>query len=150
MPRVCVAASAGGHLSQALAVRAAYQDEPHFFVTTSETARGQLGSEHEVYVVAEANRSNPFRLLGVVLRAVRILRAEQPDVIISTGAAPACLFCIIGKLLGAKVVWIDSLANVERMSLSGRIIRRIADLQLVQWEHLVKQYRGVEYAGSVL
>ena len=72
------------------------------------------------------------------------------NVVISTGAAPGCLCCLIGKLFGARVIWIDSLANVERMSLSGRIVARVADLLLVQWEDLAKRYRRARYAGSVL
>jgi len=150
MAKICVAASAGGHLSQVLRLADAYRRHPHFFVTTSAMARGQLGDGVQVYVVHEANRSNPFKLLGVVRDVLRIVATERPDVVISTGAAPGCLCCLIGKLFGARVIWIDSLANVERMSLSGRIVARVANLLLVQWEDLTKRYRRAQYAGSVL
>ena len=150
MTKVCVAASAGGHLSQALRLADAYRRHPHFLVTTSEMARGQLGDDVRVYVVPEGNRSNPLKLLSVVRRTFSIIAAERPDVVLSTGAAPGCLCCLIGKLFGARVIWIDSLANVERLSLSGRIIAPVADLLLVQWEDLTQRYRRARYAGSVL
>jgi hypothetical protein len=48
------------------------------------------------------------------------------------------------------VVWIDSITNVERISLSGRMVRRIADLFLVQWPDLVNRYEKVEFAGALI
>ena len=58
--------------------------------------------------------------------------------------------CFLGKLFGAKVIWIDSITNVERISLSGRMVRYIADLFLVQWPDLANQYKSVEYVGEVI
>ncbi|UCC30683.1 MAG: hypothetical protein JSU86_00095 [Phycisphaerales bacterium] len=150
MLKICVVASAGGHLSQILRLAESYRHRPHFFVTTGHMVTGELGERAKVYVVPEANRQNPLRLLKIVYTAIRLMVSEQPNVVISTGAAPGCLFCLIGKLLRARVIWIDSLANVERMSLSGRIVSPFADLLLVQWPHLVKRYRRVEFAGNVL
>jgi hypothetical protein len=49
-----------------------------------------------------------------------------------------------------KVVWIDSIANVERLSLSGRIVRPFADLFLVQWPELAERYKGVRHDGAVI
>jgi len=60
------------------------------------------------------------------------------------------MLCLVGKMLGAKVVWIDSITNVERISLSGRMVRHVADLFLVQWPELVNQYKNIEYVGSLI
>jgi UDP-N-acetylglucosamine:LPS N-acetylglucosamine transferase len=81
---------------------------------------------------------------------LKVVLRERPDVVISTGAAVGCIVCFLGKLLGAKVVWIDSITNVERISLSGRMVRYIADLFLVQWPELAKRYDNVEYVGVVI
>ena len=70
--------------------------------------------------------------------------------ILSTGAAAGCICCFLGKLLGAKVVWVDSITNVERLSLSGRMVRYIADLFLVQWPELRDKYPGTEYVGTIV
>ena len=73
---------------------------------------------------------------------------ERPDVVVSTGAAPGYLALRCAKLLGARTVWIDSVANVEELSLSGRIASTKADLCLTQWPHLAAGPVG--YEGSVL
>jgi hypothetical protein len=58
--------------------------------------------------------------------------------------------CFLSKLLGVEIIWLDSITNVERISLSGRMVRYIADLFLVQWPELAEQYVNVEYAGEVI
>jgi len=85
-----------------------------------------------------------------LLRCIRIAFRERPDVVISTGAAAGCMLCLLGKMLGAKIVWIDSITNVERISLSGRMVRYVADLFLVQWPELADRYKKVEYVGAVV
>jgi UDP-N-acetylglucosamine:LPS N-acetylglucosamine transferase len=75
---------------------------------------------------------------------------ERPDVVITTGSAP-CLFALglARKLFGARTIWIDSVANAEKLSSSGAQARRVADVWLTQWEHLAKP-DGPQYWGSVL
>ena len=148
--RICLAASAGGHISQLFKLAACWDAYKTFCVTTTEVVRDNLGKLGEVYVVGECNRQHPIRVLAVFLRCVRIIYKERPDVVISTGAAAGCILCFLGKLLGAKVVWIDSITNVERISLSGRMVRYIADLFLVQWPELAGRYEKVEYVGAVV
>lgn len=148
--KICLAASAGGHLSQLLKVARCTHGHDVSIVTTSEAVRGNLAKLGRVHVVGECNREHPLRVVGVLFRCMRIVLRERPNVIISTGAAPACLCCFLAKLLGAKVVWVDSITNVERISLSGRMIRPLADLFLVQWPELVEKYPGVEYVGAII
>ena len=112
--------------------------------------RDELFKHGKVYVVGECNRNSSFQIIRVFFRCTRIIFKERPDVIVSTGAAPGFLACLLGKLIGTKVVWVDSIANVERLSLSGRLVRLIADLCLVQWPDLAERYRGVEYVGAVV
>lgn len=148
--KVCLAASAGGHLTQLLKIVPAAQGDDSFIVTTSEAVRASLGRFGEVHVVGECNREHPFRVIAVFVRCAALVLCKRPDVVLSTGAAPACLICFLAKLLGAKVVWMDSITNVERLSLSGRMVRPIANLFLVQWPELVQKYAGVEYVGAVI
>ena len=70
--------------------------------------------------------------------------------VISTGASVGCLMAIFGRLSVAKVVWVDSIANAEHLSLSGRIVRPFADLILTQWPDIAKRYKTVEYAGQII
>lgn len=148
--KIALAASAGGHLSQLLKLSSAFNGDDMFFVTTLESARTKLSSMGRCYIVGESNREKPLKLLGVLFRCMKIIARERPDVIISTGAAPGCLLCLLGKLAGSKVVWVDSIANVQRLSLSGRIIRPFADLLITQWPDIAGKDRKVEYYGALV
>jgi UDP-N-acetylglucosamine:LPS N-acetylglucosamine transferase len=148
--KICLAASAGGHLSQLLKVARCTNGHDVSIVTTSEAVRTNLAKIGRVHVVGECNREHPLRVVGVLFRCIGIVFRERPHVIISTGAAPGCICCFLAKLLGAKVVWVDSITNVERISLSGRMIRPVADLFLVQWPELAEKYHGVEYVGAII
>jgi UDP-N-acetylglucosamine:LPS N-acetylglucosamine transferase len=148
--KICLAASAGGHLTQLRKVVGGWDGHSTFWITTADVVGGVRAGMGRVYVVGECNREHPLRVLGVLARCIGILVRERPDVVISTGAAPGCLACFLGRLLGAKVVWLDSITNVDCLSLSGRLIRPFADLFLVQWPDLARRYRGTECVGAVM
>jgi len=148
--RICLAASAGGHVSQLLKLAGSWDGYETFCVTTTQVVRDKLSGFGEVYVVGECNREHPVRVVAVLLRCIRIMFRQKPDVVISTGAAAGCMLCFLGKMIGAKVVWIDSITNVERLSLSGRMVRYIADLFLVQWPELAGRYKRVEFVGTIV
>ena len=137
-------------MSQLLKLAASWNGYETFCVTTTQVVRDELSKLGEVYVVGECNRQHPMRVVAVLLRCGRIIFKERPDVIISTGAAAGCMLCFLGKIIGAKVVWIDSITNVERISLSGRMVRYIADSFLVQWPELAGRYKKVEFVGTVV
>lgn len=148
--RICLAASAGGHMTQLLKLTECWNGYETFCVTTTEVLRNKLSKYGRVYIVGECNRQHPVRVFAVLVRCIRIVFRERPDVVISTGAAAGCLLCMLCKMLGAKIVWLDSITNVERISLSGRMVRYIADLFLVQWPELTERYKRVEYIGAVI
>lgn len=148
--KIGLAASAGGHLSQLLALADSWKGHDTFCVCTSELVRGKLQKYGRTYIVGECNRQHPWKVLKVLSRCLMIALRERPQVVISTGAAAGCMECFLCKLMGARIVWIDSITNVERLSLSGRMVRRFADLFLVQWPELAEKYDNVHFAGTVI
>ena len=148
--KICLAASGGGHLTELLALSDSWKQHDIFFVTTVPVVQSNLEKSGSVHIVGECNRRCPFKLMKVFIRCIRIIFIEKPDVVISTGAAAGCILCLLGKILGAKIVWIDSITNIERLSLSGRMVRYIADLFLVQWPELTKKYKCVEHVSTVI
>ncbi len=148
--KICLAASAGGHLTQLLKLSDCWQNHETFCVSTTEVMRQKREKYGKVYIVGECNRQHPMLVIKVLLRCIKVVFKERPDVVVSSGAAAGCIMCFLGKLLGAKVIWIDSITNVERISLSGRMVRHIASLFLVQWPKLAEQYNHVEYVGAVI
>jgi len=148
--RVCLAASAGGHASALMKLHNSWEGLDCFCVTTSEVVKEQFARFGRVYVVGESNRQHPVRVLRALMCCARITLRERPTVIISTGAAVGCMMALLGKLTGARIAWIDSIANTEHLSLSGRLVRPFADLILTQWPDVAQRHKGVEYVGHIL
>ncbi|KPJ66649.1 MAG: hypothetical protein AMJ43_07410 [Coxiella sp. DG_40] len=148
--RICLAASAGGHLSQLTRLSDSWTGQDTFYVVTKEVVRQELQKTSRVYVIEECNRQHPLRVIQVFYRCLKIIFRERPDVAISTGAAPGFLLCLAAKMFGARIVWVDSIANIEVLSLSGRLVRSFADLFLTQWLELANHYNNVEYVGTIV
>jgi len=151
--RICVGASAGGHMNQLLKLlemSKSWPQLPSFYVTTLEALAEKLVQQGPVYVIGECNRQRPLKALRVLMRSFKVVIKERPDVVITTGSLPLAIVCLSAKLFGAKIVWIDSIANVERLSMSGQIVRHFADLFLTQWPELARNCRDVEYVGELV
>lgn len=148
MPKVMAVASGGGHWVQLRRVAPAFEGADVVYVTVEPSYRSQVG-DARFRLVVDATRWNKVRLLRMLLQIALIVISERPDVVISTGAAPGYFAIRLGKLLGARTMWIDSIANVEHLSMSGQKIMKHADRCLTQWEHLAEE-SGAEFSGAVL
>lgn len=146
--KVLAVASGGGHWMQLMRLLPALAGYEVVFVTVDDSYRA-LVPGHKFYAVGDANRWNKFLLAALAARVAWIVYKERPRFVISTGAAPGYFAILFGRLLGARTIWVDSLANVERISLSGRLARKHADLWLTQWAHLARD-EGPQYAGAIL
>lgn len=147
-PRVLAVSSGGGHWVQLLRLRPALAGCDVAYVTVRRGYRSDVGSSR-FYTVSDATRWNRCRLFLMAIQVAYIILVERPDVVISTGAAPGYFALWVGHLLRARTVWIDSIANVEHMSLSGTKVGRVADLWLTQWPHLARE-EGPKFEGAVL
>ncbi len=147
-PRVMAVSSGGGHWIQLQRIRPALSDFDLAFVTVSRRYESEIEGAR-FYVVPDSNLWVKAALLKTALAILWVIILERPDVILSTGAAPGYFAIHIGKWLGARTIWIDSIANVEKLSVSGSKAGRFADLWLTQWPHLSNQ-NGPHFRGSVL
>jgi len=140
-------ASGGGHWVQICRLRPLLDDFDVIYVSVDPSDAEDVGGRR-LELVRDASRWNKLALFLQALQILRILVQLRPDVVISTGAAPGFFGLLFGKMLGARTVWIDSLANVAELSLSGRWVRRFADLWLTQWPHLARP-EGPQYVGAL-
>ena len=149
-----VGASAGGHTNQLLSLLehvGGWPEPPSFYVTTLDIlATTYAARGGRTYVLGECDRRKLLAIPGVIWRSMRYAWRERPDVVVTTGSMPLMVFCLWAKLFGAKVVWIDSIANTGRLSMSGNIARRFADLCLTQWPEVAQRSKGVEYVGQLI
>ena len=146
--KILAVASGGGHWVQLLRLLPAFDGCDIAFATVNCAYRPDV-AQHRFYVVNDATRWNKFALLMMAIRLMWIVVREQPDVIVSTGAAPGYFALRLGRLAGIKTIWLDSIANVEHLSLSGQKIGRYADLWLTQWPDLASE-EGPYFEGAVL
>ena len=148
-PKVLAISSGGGHWIQLLRLRPAFDGCQVTYATVREGYRIDVGPDADFRVVPDGNRWQKIKLLRSALAIIRLLLEIKPDVVVTTGAAPGYFALRFGKWLGARVVWIDSVANAEELSMSGRKAGAIADLWLTQWPHLARE-DGPQCFGSVL
>lgn len=146
--KIMLVASAGGHWVQLSRLIPAFDNCELIFVTTESKYACTVGN-HKFLVVPDANQWNKMRVLWLALVMLKHIVIVRPDVVVSTGAAPGFFALFFGKKLGAKTIWLDSIANVEKLSLSGQKAGRYADLWLTQWDHLASD-DGPLFVGAVL
>ncbi len=103
----------------------------------------------EFHLIPDSNRWNKIALIRSALSIFLLVLRLRPDVVITTGAAPGYFGARFGKLLGARTIWVDSVANVEELSMSGVKAGSFVDLWLTQWPHLARD-GGPQCFGSVL
>ena len=149
-PKVVGISSGGGHWVQLLRLRPAFAECNLTLVTVKPGYRSDIGDTGIKFrVVPDANRTDKLGLIRTALSVLWMLLQERPDVLISTGAAPGYFAIRFGKFLRVKTIWLDSVANVEELSLSGQQAGKHADLWLTQWEHLASP-SGPHFRGSIL
>jgi len=146
--KVLAASSGGGHWEQLMTMRGAFEDCDIVFATTIPGLLTKYDIKDGI-ILPDCSRDSIVQSIKCFFAAFYAVIKHRPDVVLSTGAAPG-LFCLLaGRVFGKRTVWIDSIANVEKLSLSGKLAGRVATLWLTQWEHLSKA-NGPHYAGAVL
>ncbi len=146
--RVLAVASGGGHWVQLRRLLPAMEKHDLAYVTTNPGYAEEV-TPFRFHVVNDASRDSKLALVLMALRMALVLLRERPDVVLSTGAAPGYVALRLGRLLGARTIWVDSIANVDEMSMAGRLARPYADLWLTQWPHLATN-GGPQFAGASL
>jgi beta-1,4-N-acetylglucosaminyltransferase len=144
--KIALVSSVGGHLTELLALRAAYEDAPHFYVF-NDVAPFEPPPGIRVYTIAHAERD--LRVAYNLWELARIFRRERPTVMLSTGAGPAIPAAIVARAMGARVVYVESVASAVRPSLTGRLIQPFASALFVQWPRLLPQLRNSRCPGSL-
>lgn len=128
-------------------LRPAFAQGRVVFATTNQELAVRDGVD-DVHLLPDANRDEPMRAMSSLIASARLIGRLRPHVVVTTGALPG-LFCLIfARLLGARTVWVDSIAASDRPSLSGAIARPFATRWYTQWEHL--QSPGRDYEGALL
>jgi UDP-N-acetylglucosamine:LPS N-acetylglucosamine transferase len=145
--KIAAISSGGGHWVELQRIAPAFEYHEVFYVSTH-TSLGETVQGHKFYTIPDASRWNKLKLFVVAYQVFKVMLVNKPDIVISTGAAPGVFGIVAGKLIGAKTIWVDSIANVDKISLSGKLAVHLADRVYTQWPSLAK--KNIVYAGNVL
>jgi len=149
--KICLAFSAGGHQVEMKRLMDAFDGNDVFFLTIKKTSTKDLKNAYYVRDSMGPTRFHMFmNMMIIAIQSLRILILERPKVIVSSGADITIPVCYLGSLLGARVIFIESICRVTKLSFAGRIIYPMSDLFLVQWSRLLKKYPRAKYWGQVV
>lgn len=138
--KICLVGSSGGHLTHLYLLKPFWQNKERFWVTfEKEDAKSLLEGEKMYPCYYPTNRSLKALIKNTKI-AWKVIKKERPDLIISSGAAVAVPFFYLGKLFGAKTIYIEVFDRIDSPTISGRICYPIADQFIVQWEEMKKVY----------
>jgi UDP-N-acetylglucosamine:LPS N-acetylglucosamine transferase len=146
--KIMAVASGGGHWVQLLKLLPAFRSYKKIFVTVDKRYKSDVTGE-TFFSITDATRWNKLKMLLLLLQIFMIILIQKPKIIITTGAAPGYISLRIGKLFRCKTIWVDSIANCDKLSLSGKLAGPFADLWITQWPHLDCE-NGPRYYGAVL
>lgn len=146
--KICFASSSGGHLNQIKELDGKLKCESYFFVTSKDKFSESILKNKKKYFITDPKR-NIIKLIINKLQTIKILMIEKPDIIISTGSGTAFWMCFLGRILGKKVLFIESIARVTKPSLFGKIVNKFANTTIYQWKPLGKYYKKGIYGGII-
>jgi len=147
--KICFAASSGGHFDQMMLLRPLMDRYDSFIVTEKTEFDGNIGGKR-VYYVPQLNRKEiffPIKLIADSVIEAYIILHEKPDAVISTGVLAVIPLCLLAKLFGKKLIFIESFSNVHVPTKTGKFMYKYADRFYVQWEPLMEQFPDAVYAG---
>ena len=147
--KVCLVGSSGGHLTHLYMLKPFWKEKNRFWVTfDKEDARSLLEGE-KMYPCYYPTNRNIKNLIKNTIVAWKVLRKEKPDLIISCGAAVAVPFFYLGKLFGAKTIYIEVFDRIDASTVTGKLVYPIADKFIVEWEEMLNVYPKAINLGSI-
>lgn len=147
--KVCLVGSSGGHLTHLHLLKPFWEKEERFWVTFEKEDAISILKNEKMYPCYYPTNRNLKNLIKNTLLAVKILKREKPDLIISSGAAVAVPFFYIGKLFRAKTIYIEVFDRIDKPTLTGKLVYPVTDKFIVQWEEMKKVYPKAINLGGI-
>ena len=147
--KICLVGSSGGHLTHLYMLKPFWQEHERVWVTFDKADAQSLLKDEKMYPCYFPTNRNLKNLLRNTVVAWKVLRKEKPDLIVSSGAAVSVPFFYLGKLFGAKTVYIEVFDRIDASTLSGKLVYPVTDKFIVQWEEMKKVYPKAVNLGSI-
>jgi UDP-N-acetylglucosamine:LPS N-acetylglucosamine transferase len=146
--KICLISSHGGHLRELLSATEDVIGDK-YYVTHKSKHTKELLKNYRHYFIIDPHRSIFKYIINIIQSLFHALK-ERPKLVITTGAGivvPSVLIC--KYLLGARIIFIESAANVINPSRTGKFLYKRCDLFLIQWQSLKKHYPKAHYIGLI-
>ncbi|MFT5295186.1 MAG: beta-1,4-N-acetylglucosaminyltransferase [Colwellia sp.] len=148
--KIVIACSTGGHYVQAERLAVIYSQYDYTYLTFKGGVADELAKTHKVVAIPNINRKSIISVLRTFVYSIRAICITRPDVVISTGAGIVIIYCLMAKLSGAKLVYLESMARIKSPTITARILYPFSDLFIVQWENLIVFFPKAKYFGRLL
>lgn len=151
MKKVCFAASSGGHYEQLLMLKP-LMEKYDSFILTEKTKYSTEIKNIKSYYLLQVNRKEKLFILKMTwntFKSVFFFIKERPDVVITTGVLSTIPMCLIAKIFGRKLVYIESFAKINSPTETGKFLYKFADRFYVQWETMLKYYPEAVFLGGI-
>lgn len=147
--KFCIVCSSGGHLTHMIMLKDIWDKHDRIWVTFNKTdANSLLSEENKYWCYYPTNRNIPNLIRNTFL-ALKVLIKEKPDIIISSGAAIAIPFFVLGRLFRKKLIYIEVFDRIDKPTISGKFCHKFADKFIVQWEEQLKVYPKAINLGKI-
>ncbi len=153
--KVLFISSTGGHLEELLQLQPLFKKYEYNIITEKDDSNISLKEKYgnKLYFLPYGTRAKLFtyifKYLYLCIRTVYLYFKLRPKVIVTTGTHTAGPMCILGKIFGSKIIYIETFANINKKTATGRLIYPIADLFIVQWKEMLKLYPKAVYGGII-
>lgn len=155
MKKVLFISSTGGHLSELLQLKPLFKKYDYHIITEKTSSTINLKDKYGdkisflIYGTKHYMLSYLWKVPVNIFKSLYLYFKIRPKVVITTGAHTAVWMCYIAKLFRSKIIYIETLANIESKTLSGKLVYPIADKFIVQWESMKKLYPKAIYGGWI-
>lgn len=146
--KIIAIASIGGHWIQLLRIARPLEKKYNVIYMSTHKKCENMVKGHKFYLIDDFNRSTAWKIIPSFFKFIKIILKEKPQAIITTGAAPGLICVLAGKLSGYKTIWVDSIANAEHLSASGRVASHFVSRTYTQWKDLAND--KIMYVGNIL
>lgn len=148
--KIAFISSSGGHFEQLSILINNIPSKYDFIVVTEKTTYTAKSKKN--YYVPQTNRKEFFfffKFIYIIIKSFAIFLKEKPDIVISTGALISIPLCIIAKIFKRKLVFIESFAEVNHQTKTGKYLYKYSDVFIVQWKSMLNFYENAIFIGSI-
>lgn len=155
MKKVLFISSTGGHLSEMLQLKDMFNRYDYKIITEKTKSNLKLKKyygnriNYLVYGTKDHMLSYPFKLIYNCFKSLYLYLKIHPDYVITTGAHTAGPMCLIAKIFGSRVIYIETFANINTKTITGKLLYPVSDKFIVQWDSMKKLYPNSIVGGWI-